>query len=380
VTGIFHPLRIALVAWALVVSAVLADSSPASAASCPTQTFLKFNHLAYVGRTVPATVPLSPGYSVGTGTVDHPASSNGCKRQTSSVQVHTAGSIDPHVAVFVSGRTRTAFVIGGSRCAGLDGPAYWDCLTKPLKFHGRQFTAISYPSTPAPRKTLALGAQLGKAVYHGNAVTIRRIDGVDPTLAVAISGQPSTAFVSPTTCPYSGFSNVPELDNLLRCLKGPVWFTFDPAASVAGGTVVARSDRPISSDVAGASISFVPVPVAADYLPPNHGKLDSVAHVADQVTVTVPSVPQGFYEAVVSCPACASRTGGATLFPAGSILVTPQPKSSPAIRIISYALAAAALVALFLVFRTRRSRTGILDALTSWLMGSKGGRGGSSRR
>jgi hypothetical protein len=380
VTEPVHAFRLGAAVVSLLIIVALAGSSSARAASCPTQTYLDYNHLGYAAVTIPANVPLAPGSAVGSGTIDQPASANGCKRQTSSVQVRAAGSIDPHVAVFAKGRPRIAFVIG-FRCSGFAGPAYWDCLTRPLSFHGRQFTATSYPATPAPRKTLAFGARLGTTQYHGHPVTVREIEGVDPSLAVGISGQQSTAFISPTTCPYSGFSNNPRLDDLLRCLTGPVWFTFDPPGSEAGGTVVARSDRPISSAVAGASISLVPLAIAADYVPPNHGKLDPVGHVGGQVNLTIPKVPQGLYEAVVSCPGCASASsGGQTLFPAGSILVTPKPKSSPAIRFISYALAAAVLIALFLTLRTRRSRSGVLQGLTGFLMGTRSGRGGSSRR
>jgi hypothetical protein len=283
--------------------------------------------------------------------------------------VQAAGSVDPHVAVFVDGRPRTAFLIG-HRCSGFAGPAYWNCLTQPLRFRGRQFTATSYPATPAPRKTLVLGVRLGTAIYHGRAVTIRRIDGVEPALAVGISGKPSTAFLSPSTCPYSGFSNIPEYDNLARCLRAPVWFTFDPPGSEVGGTVVGRSDRPISSPVAGATISLVQLPVVADLVPPQHGALDAVGRVSNQVNLRIPDLAQGLYEAVVSCPACVSPSG-ATLFPAGSILVTRKPKSSPVIRIITYALVAALVVALILTFRTRRSRSGVLQGLTSLLMGER---------
>ena len=158
-----------------------------------------------------------------------------------------------------------------------------------------------------------------------------------------------------------------------------MWFTFDPPGSEVGGTVVARSDRPISSQVAGASISFVPIPVGADLVPADHGSLNTVAHVAGQVNLQIPHLTPGLYETVVSCPTCASGSqNGATLFPAGSILVTPKPKSSPAIRIISYALALAVIVALFFTLRTRRARGGVLQGLTDFLMGNR--RGGSSRR
>ncbi len=373
-----NALRAALVLSALLVVGAFASIPQARAASCPTQTFLDYNHLAYAAVRLPAAAPLSPGASVGVGTVDEPTTSNGCKRQRTSVKVRAAGSVDSHVAVFASGRPRIAFVIG-ARCAGFAGPAYWDCVAQPLLFDGRQFTATSYPTSPAPQKTLRLGTRLGTAHYHGRLVTVRHIDGVDPSLAVGISGQPSTAFLSPTTCPYSAFSNTPEFDDLLRCLEAPVWFTFDPPGSEVGGTVVARSDRPISSQVAGASISFVPIPVGADLVPADHGSLNTVAHVAGQVNLQIPHLTPGLYETVVSCPTCASRSqNGATLFPAGSILVTPKPKSSPVIRIISYALAFAVVVAVFFTLRTRRARGGVLQGLTDFLMGNR--RGGSSRR
>jgi hypothetical protein len=375
-----RPLRCAVAVLALVILGALASSGPARAASCPTQSFLEFNHLAYAEVGIPSTVRLSPGSTVGGGTIDQPTSANGCKREKVSVQIHAAASIDPQVAVFASGRPRTLFVIG-SRCSGFAGPAFWDCLTQPLHFDGRQLTATSYPATPPPRRTLALGASLGSAQYHGRKITIRRIDGVNPSLAVGISGQPSTAFLSPRTCPYSAFANNPRYDDLLRCLQGPVWFTFDPPGSDVGGTVVARSDRPLSSAVSGASISLVALPIVADFVPADHGSLKTVGHVADQVSLHVPNVAPGLYEAVVSCAACASHADrGATLFAAGSILISPKPKSSPVIRIISYALALAVVVAVILTLRTRRARSGVLQSLTNFLMGTKSGRGGSSRR
>lgn len=366
-----NALRVASALFALLVVGALVSSSSARAASCPTETFLDFNHLDYVAVGIPATVQLSPGATVGRGVIDEPTSSNGCKRRRVSVTVKAAGSVAPQVAALVGGRPDIAFVIG-YRCSEFSGPAYWQCLLRPLVYEGRQYTATSYPTTPGPQKTVALGATLGTADYQGHKVTIRRIDGVDSSLAVGISGRPSTAFLSPTTCPYSGFSNTPEYNDLLRCLQGPVWFTFDPPGNEVGGTVVARSDRPISSAVAGASISLVRLPVVADYVPPNHGALKTIAHVADQVSLQIPNLPEGLYEAVVSCPACASRSaGGATLFAAGSILVTPKPKSSLIIRLISYALALAVLVALFLTVRRRQSRTGILDGVTAFLMGER---------
>ncbi len=177
--------------------------------------------------TVPTTVTVPAGSSVGTGEVDEPTTSNGCKRQEKPAEIKAVGTLDPRVAVIASGLPRTVFVIG-HRCAGFTQSAYWDCLLHPLVFKGQQFTATSYPTTPAPQKTLPLGSALGKAQYQGQAVTVRRIAGVDPALAVGISGRPSEALLSPRTCPYSGFSNIATYDDLLRCLRSPVWFTFDP--------------------------------------------------------------------------------------------------------------------------------------------------------
>ena len=364
---------------ALLVVWGLAASSTASAATCPKQTYLDFDHLAYAAVNIPTTVRLTPGSQLGGGTVDQPTSTNGCRREQLSVDVVKAGPIDPRVAVLVAGRPGTVFVIG-ARCAGFAGPSYWGCLLRPLSFDGQQFTASSYPAQPAPRKTVPLGAALGVADYQGHRVTVRRIRGVDPLLAVGISEMPSAAFLSPRTCPYPEFSNIPEYDTLLRCMRSPVWFTFDPPGTDVGGTVVARTDRALSAAVAGATISLVALPVAADLVPPHHGPLLQVGHVADEVKLKVPTVSPGLYEAVVSCPACAARSGGgAALYPAGSILVTAKPKSSLVVGIISYVLAILLLMAVILTFRTRGSRRALGSAITSLLMGESR-RGGSSRR
>ncbi len=371
--------------FVLLAAVALIGGSPASAASsCPTQTYLQFNHIAYAAVSIPSSVRVPAGSGLGAGTIDEPTSSNGCHRAQHSVQVVTAGSVASPVAVLVAGRPQTIFVIG-QRCAEFAGPAYWDCLLRPLVFGGQQFTATSYPSQPVPRKTVRLGPPIGVAEYHGQKVTVRRIEGVDPTLAVGISGHPSDAFLSPRTCPYSGFSNVPEYDDLLRCLRSPVWFTFDPPGSAVGGTVVARSDRPVSSAVAGAPISIVRLGVVADLVPPHSSQSRVVGHVSAQLSLSVPNVPQGLYEAVVRCPACGSgANGGQPLYPAGSFLVTAKAKTSLGIRIVSYGLLALLLVAAFFAARTYRRRRmprrgpGVGRLLGQMLMGP--GPAGSSRR
>jgi hypothetical protein len=350
-------LRVAAALFTFLVVGALVGGSPASAASgCPTQTFLSFDHLGYAATSVPAAIRLPTGSGLGGGTVDEPTSADGCRRVQRTVQVQAAGSIQPPVAVLVRGRPRTLFVIG-HRCEGYAGPSYWDCLLKPLVFHGRQFTGTSYPSTPARRKTLSLGATIGDARYRGHKVTVRRITGVSPSVAVGISGQPSAAFLSPRTCPYSGFSNSPQYDDLLRCLRSPVWFTFDPPGSQAGATVVARSDRRLSGPVTGASISLVRLPVVADFVPAHRRRLVPDGRVGEQVSIRMPDVPAGLYEAVVSCPRCESPSSAGTgLYPAGSILLTAKPKTSLGIKIVSYALPVAFVAAAILAFMTWRRR------------------------
>jgi hypothetical protein len=190
-----------------------------------------------------------------------------------------------------------------------------------------------------------------------------------------MSGQPNAAFLSPHACPYSGFSNVTQNDDLLRCLRSPIWFTFSPPGSQAGGSVLATGDRPVAPAVAGASISLVRLPVAADYVPANHGALAPVAQVAEQVNLKVPSnLATGLYEAVVSCPRCApSSSGTASLYPAGSILVTAKQKTPVGIRIVSYALTVVVIAAAVLAVITYRRRRRLRAA-------AEDGRGGSSRR
>jgi len=376
--------RSVLALFGLLALVAIFSAAPASAASnCPTQTYLRFNHLAYAAVSIPASVRVAAGADLGAGTVDEPTNASGCHRADKPARVLAAAALAPPVGVLVAGRPRTIFVIG-HRCGGMSGKAYWECLLAPLAFDGRQYTATSYPTTPAPRRTVPLGAAIGRAEYHGRQVTVRRIQGVDPTVAVGISGRSSDAFLSPHTCPYSGFSNLSQYDDLLRCLRSPVWFTFDPPGSQVGGTVVARADRQLPPTAAEAQVSLVRLPVAADYVPAHHGRLAAVGRASEQLSFRVPSVHPGLYEAVVSCPACSSPlNGGGQLYPAGSILVPGKPSTSVGIRIISYALLVAFLLASFFAIRTYRRRhprggRSVVTSLGQMLMGP--GPAGSSRR
>jgi hypothetical protein len=353
-------LRAGLILLAPALLAGASSSPPALAATaCPTQTFLSFDHLAYASVGIPANVRLPAGRAVGDGAIDEPASADGCRRKRTSVHVLAAGTIEPAVAVLTAERPHLLFVIG-HRCAGSRGPAYWSCLLHPLVFHGRRFTGTSYPATPPPRGTVPLGGALGSARLDGATVTVRRIAGVEPAIAVAVAGRPSEAFLAAPTCPYEGFSNTALDDDLLRCLRSPVWFTFDPPGNLVGGSVVARSDRLPGAAVAGASIGLARLQRVANVVPADHAGLAPIGRVAREVGFTVPDVPAGLYEAVVTCRRCAAAARGRTLFPAGSILITSKPKTSTAIRLISYgltvALIALAILTVTVWVRRRRGR------------------------
>jgi hypothetical protein len=358
IIAVVRAARILAAAVAAAVAGLGAGHTAQAASTCPTATFLSFDHVAYISRAIPSGVEIPAGAPLGNGSVDQPASADGCKRRRESVQVLTAGTLEPGVAVLAQGRPRTLFVLG-QRCAGLVGPPYWDCLLRPLEFEGRRYTGTSYPAQPEPQGEVPLGESLGRATLNGSDVTVRRINRVDPSLAVGVSGRPSEAFLVASVCPYEGFSNKPAFDDLLRCLRSPVWFTFDPPGGQVGDTVIARSDRELGSQVAGAKLGLVRLPIGADFVPEPHSPPAPIGHVGSEVTFEMPDVPAGLYEAVVSCPRCGGAAGGQSLFPGGSILVTAKAKTSLTIRVISYALTGAVvLTAVLAVLVWRRRRRG----------------------
>jgi hypothetical protein len=352
-----------LLVLAVAVVAAHASAGSATAASkCPTQTFLSFDHLAYAATSLPATAGIEGGARLGPGIVDEPNEPSGCKRRRESLGVVRTAGIDPRVAVMVEGRRGTLFVLG-ARCAGYEGAEKWQCLLHPLAFGGRLYTGTRYPERPGPQGQVPLGVPLGEAELDGRPVTVLRIDGVPASLAVGIKGRPSDAFLAPGVCPYEGFENTRAEDDLLRCLRSPVWFTFDPPGGRAGDPVTARSDRPLVAELAGATISLVRLPRVADFVPSDRSSAVRVGAPRSEFRLTLPDVPPGLYEAVVSCPQCASNDAGKTRFPAGSILVTGKAKTSVGIQIITYLLGALVLasvvvaVAFFIRNRRRRAET-----------------------
>jgi hypothetical protein len=351
--------RLFVFAVAVAVVAALASGGPAGAASkCPAETFLSFDHLAYAATPLLAAAGIEPGARVGTGTVDEPSDPTGCKRRRESLAVRRAGAIDPRVAVMVESRRGTLFVLG-ARCAGYPGFERWRCLLSPLVFEGRRYTGTRYPPLPAPQGKMPLGLPVGKGDLDGRSVTLTRIDGVPTSVAVGVEGRLSEAFLAPGVCPYEGFENAQIDDDLLRCLRSPVWFTFDPPGAPAGEAVTARSDRPLAAELTGATISLVRLPRVADFVPSDRSSAVRVGVPRATFRLTLPDLPAGLYEAVVSCARCASAHERKTLFPAGSILVARQAKTSIAIRIVSYGLGVlvlASVIGSVIVFRRNRRR------------------------
>ena len=228
-------------------------------------------------------------------------------------------------------------------------------------FDGRRYTGTRYPLEPRPRGRLQLGDPVGRAQLGGETVTAARIDGVDPALAVGVRGSPREAFVAAGVCPYERFENSSARDDLLRCLQGPVWLFFDPLGGAVGTEIVATSDRPLRPELADATVSLVRLDVVADVVPADRSGAVPIGPLDSTMRLTLPDLPPGLYEAVVSCRRCAPLYGGRTVFPAGSLSLFEEQKGSNTVRIVSIGLGVAvfslaiASVVVFLRGRRRRS-------------------------
>jgi hypothetical protein len=247
-----------------------------------------------------------------------------------------------------------AFILG-ARCAGYDEQERWRCLLEPLTFGQVRYTGSRYPSTPAPQGSLELGEPLGEGRIGGAVVTVTAIEGVDPVVAVGVDGRPSEAFVAADACPYEAFSNEEATNDLLRCLQGPVWLTFDPVGARPGDEVTARADRPLRPELAGATVALVRLSAVADALPEDLssavsvGTLSASGDGAAGLTFTIPELERGLYEAVVTCEGCAAEYAGQTSFPAGSLVVFEKRGGSSA-RPFLLAMGALGFVVLPLAF------------------------------
>ena len=162
-------------------------------------------------------------------------------------------------------------------------------------------------------------------------MTVKAIDGVDPSVAVGIEGHPNEAYLAPDVCPYERFSNTPAANDLARCLSAPVWLVFDPPGARVGTSITAYTDRPVAAPVTGSAIELVRSSIVADVVPQDRSGAVQVATVpagpaGTKIEFDIPDVDEGIYEAVVTCNNCAASFGKTT-FPSGS-LVAFKKKSS----------------------------------------------------
>ncbi len=354
-----------LMASLLAVAAVL--SFPAVAAAqqqqqqqprCPTRSFLSYGGLVYASEAIPASVTLGQGAELGAGTVDQPIGNDPCRRERVDVTVVRLGDLGPGVAAAVSGRPGVAFVLG-ARCSGYEEDERWDCLLNPLSLGGVDYTGQRYPvAGAAPLET---GEPLGDGQLAGDTVQVVALEGVDSSLAVGVEDRPGEAFVAPFVCPYERFDEKPALDDLRRCLTGPMWFTFDPPGARIGEPLVANGDRPLPAELAGASVALARLLIAGDVVPQTFsggvpiGALRAGSDGRPVLRFDAPDVEPGLYEAVVVCDGCEGRQP----FPAGSVLIGPERGGGSSLpRILAIVLGLLVLgfgIASVLIWRRRRS-------------------------
>jgi hypothetical protein len=327
-------------------TALATTTAPASP-SCPAQTFLQYGGVVYASEPLPPSGRPPEGETLGQGRIDAPSSAaDPCKREQRDVQVVAVRGVDPGTAVLVSGETELGYILG-SRCTGFSAAERWDCVRSPLRFDGVAYTGIRYPA--GAQRRLSLGPALGTGTMAGSQVEVRRIEGVDSSVAVAVAGDETEAFVAPGVCPYEQFASTEARDNLRRCLKGPVWFSFAPLGGQPGDSITASGDRRAVSELAGATVALVRLREATNALPEPLGTLTPIGSISGgggrpTLRFDIPDLPQGLYEAVVTCERCEARFG-ATRFPGGSIVVLAKQSGSSGAKIV-YILVFAVIVVL----------------------------------
>ena len=133
------------------------------------------------------------------------------------------------------------------------------------RLRGSPIYGTGYPAEPSPQGESLTGS-LGRATLNGTEVTVRRIEGVD-------LDSPSASRAAERGLPRRlGLSvrRVLEQAGLRRPAPlppEPGLVHFDPPGGQVGETVVARSDRTLGSQVVGAGVSLVRLPIVADFVP-----------------------------------------------------------------------------------------------------------------
>ena len=224
------------------------------------------------------------GTGLGSGSLDEPTSADGCKRERDSVQVLTAGSLEPGVGVMVRA-VREHSSSSGRRCDGLVGQPYWDCLLRAARLREPQLHADSaIPLRPSPRGEVPLGGSLGRAWMAGRSPS-------DASLASTLrwrSASPAGR-ATPSWSPRSVPTRCSRADRLSTTCsdvcESPVWFTFDPPGGQVGETVVARGDRELGRRSTVRTSASSAVPIATDFVPTQSSAPAPVGRVGKRVDV-----------------------------------------------------------------------------------------------
>lgn len=340
----------------LVLAVLLAPGSAAAQDDCPRLTVLDYGPGIYRGEPLPQGTQVEQGAVLGEGVLDAPGADDPCERRRSDVTVVALEGIEPDVAVAIQGRPSELFILG-SKCDGFEGDARLACLSEPLELAGRRYIATRYRDEPGPTTGLELGEPIAGATIAGEPVEAVELDGIDPSVAVGLAGDPETAYVAIGVCVYERFDRRPLYDDLRRCLEAPFWLGFEPTFGAAGDGIAAEADRAVPQDVVGGTISLVRSAVAADVVPDDAVEQAVVATVSADTRsfpfVVPEGLGQGRYEAVLTAPD-GERT------PAGSFLVLEEDGNGPLLTIVAIivglALVGAVVTGVFLWRRGRAAR------------------------
>jgi hypothetical protein len=189
------------VAFAVVHSTSSSSSPPASRSAGGTSctALVRFRGLPYVGTTL-RDVTLQRGRGLGQVTAP------GCESPSTTAGAVALGGIDPAVAVALDDAPGVVYVLAG-RCVGYSGGNVVSCLQTPLDLGGRHFYATQ------PVDELQRGAAAGTGSLRGRSVDVLRLQGIAPTVAVAVAGRAGEIFLAPDVCPIAG---LPQLVDCLR--------------------------------------------------------------------------------------------------------------------------------------------------------------------
>jgi hypothetical protein len=351
---------VALLTFLVASIAALAVPQPAQAQECAGRAILLFREFVYSEEPIPSELAAEPGEPLAFGRVGFlpgPEGSEEC--ETRSAQVFEIADLPPDLAVAVEDREGYVFVLG-ARCAGFENEERAACILRPLQFQGRLYSGARYPGD-AEQPRLETGEALAEGELGGEAVTAVTIQGVDPAVAAGVEERPGETFVAAGACPYERFGATLVEDDLYRCLRSPLWLIFElerPPAAEVGDQITARADRTVAQVVDGASVSLVRLDVAADIVPRDTsgaveiGTIEVGSNGDVNLPITVPDVPEGIYEAIVTCEECAGSFGDRTVFPAGSLVIGPAGSQGP--RLIGIVIGAVVIglaIAAFVAWR-----------------------------